>query len=157
MSTERDERRPYGAFRFTVVILAGPGGGEITGYCSDVSGLGSEINYSEYREGSALTNTVTKVPNTFKLDEVTLKRGLWGNVQLFAWLRLVREGAYSPRTVHITLHDEANQPAQHFVLLKAQPKKWVGPGLVAKGGGDCAMEELHLVHEGLEWDEATSA
>jgi hypothetical protein len=37
------------------------------------------------------------------------------------------------------------------VLTPAQPKKWVGPTLAAKGGGDVAMEELHLVAEGIEY------
>ena len=30
-------------------------------------------------------------------------------------------------------------------------KKWSGPTLAAKGGGEVAMEELHLVHEGIEY------
>jgi hypothetical protein len=30
--------------------------------------------------------------------------------------------------------------------------KWVGPALAAKGGGDVAMEELQLVHEGIDFE-----
>ena len=37
-----------------------------------------------------------------------------------------------------------------FKLINAQPKKWVGPTLAAKGGGEVAMEEIHLTHEGIE-------
>ena len=36
-------------------------------------------------------------------------------------------------------------------LRNVQPKKWIGPTLAAKGGGEVAMEELHLVHEGIEY------
>jgi phage tail-like protein len=36
-------------------------------------------------------------------------------------------------------------------LRNAQPKKWTGPTMAAKGGGEVAMEELHLVHEGIEY------
>ena len=38
-----------------------------------------------------------------------------------------------------------------FANRKAQPKKWTGPTLAAKGGGEVAMEELSLVHEGIEY------
>ncbi len=63
----------------------------------------------------------------------------------------MRDGAYAPTTVTITLLDEARQPVATWVLRNAQPKKWTGPTLAAKGGGEVAMEELHLVHEGIEY------
>ena len=47
--------------------------------------------------------------------------------------------------------DEARNEVAEIGLTNAQPKKWVGPTLAAKGGGEVAMEELHLVHEGLEY------
>jgi phage tail-like protein len=149
----REDLRPYGAFRFKVDFAAPRfGNGEqFDGHCSDVSGLGFEINYSEYRDGQEKTNTVRKVPNTFKVDEVTIKRGLLGSLEVYAWLAAVSRGEYQPRTVTISLYDEAGNPAATFKLTNAQPKKWVGPTLAAKGGGEVAMEELHLVHEGIEY------
>ena len=148
---ERDN--PYGAFKFNVEF--GPvsdGSSPILGGFSDVSGLGTEINYSEYREGMDLTNTVRKVPNTFKLDEVTLKRGLIGSTQIFDWFKAVREGHYLPRAVSIILLDEKGDPVLEILLTRAQPKKWVGPTLAAKGGGEVAMEELHIAHEGVTFE-----
>lgn len=149
MATQRDN--PYGAFNFMVQFGDVSGGGPIDGGFSDVSGLGNEINFSEYREGTAKVNTVTKVPNTNKLDEVTLKRGLVGSTDIFTWLSAVRDGAYQPRTVTIVMLDEARNEVLSLVLKNAQPKKWVGPTLAAKGGGEVAMEELHLVHEGIDY------
>jgi phage tail-like protein len=142
---------PYGAFKFRVEFGPVEGGGPINAGFSDVSGLGMEINYSEYREGTDLTNTVRKIPNTFKLDEVTLKRGLIGSTEIFAWIKAVRDGEYQPRSVTIVVLDEAGDPALELVLSRAQPKKWMGPTLAAKGGGEVVMEELHLVHEGIEY------
>ncbi|SHN83700.1 conserved hypothetical phage tail region protein [Geodermatophilus obscurus] len=144
-------QNPYGAFKFKVEFGPVDGGGAIDAGFSDVSGLGNEINYSEYREGTDLPNTVRKIPNTFKLDEVTLKRGLVGSTEIFAWIKAVREGRYQPRSVTIVVFDEAGDPALEIVLTRAQPKKWLGPTLAAKGGGEVAMEELHLVHEGIEY------
>ena len=51
----------------------------------------------------------------------------------------------------ITLLDEARNPVATWTLRNAQPKKWSGPTLSAKGGGEVSMEELHLVHEGIEY------
>ena len=145
---------PYGAFNYQVSLggTQGDGGdGTIIGGFSDVSGLGMEVSYSDYRNGNEKFNTTRKVPNTHKLDDVTLKRGLVGSDDLFAWLKGVRDGTADPRQLTITLLDEARQPVATWTLRNAQPKKWVGPTLAAKGGGEVAMEEMHLVHEGIEY------
>ena len=151
MPTFRDS--PYGAFNFLVTLGGAQGDGAegtIIGGFSDVSGLGVEISYSDYRNGNEMVNTVRKVPNTYKVDDVTLKRGMVGSDDLSAWLKTVRDGTADRRTVTITLLDEARNPVVRWKLSNAQPKKWTGPTLAAKGGGEVAMEELSLVHEGLE-------
>ena len=145
---------PYGAFNYLVSLGGSQGGGgegSIIGGFSDVSGLGMEVNYSEYRNGNEKFNTGRKVPNTHKIDDVTLKRGLVGGDDLFAWLKGVRDGVADPRQVTITLLDEAREPVATWALRNAQPKKWTGPTLAAKGGGEVAMEELHFVHEGIDY------
>jgi phage tail-like protein len=152
MATVRDN--PYGAFNFLVTLGGDQGDGsegKIIGGFSDCSGLGLDINYSEYRNGNDRVNTARKIPNTHKLDDVTLKRGLVGSVDLFTWISGVRDGTADPRQVTITLLDEARSPVASWKLHNAQPKKWVGPTLAAKGGGEVAMEELHLVHEGVDY------
>jgi phage tail-like protein len=152
MATFRDN--PYGAFNFIVALggAQGDGGeGSIIGGFSDASGLGLDISYSEYRNGNEKFNTVRKVPNTHKIDDVTLKRGLVGSTDLFEWIKTVRDGTADPRSVTITMMDEARNPVVTFTLRNAQPKKYTGPTLAAKGGGEVAMEELHLVHEGIEF------
>jgi len=152
MATFRNN--PYGPFNY-IVALGGDTGdgslGEVVGGFSDVSGLGNEINYSEYRNGNEQFNTSRKVPNTYKQDDVTLKRGLIGSLDLFQWLKAVREGEYQPRQITITLLDEARRPVAAWRIRNAQPKKWTGPTLAAKGAGEVAMEELTLVHEGIDY------
>jgi phage tail-like protein len=151
MATLRDN--PYGAFNYLVSIGGAQGDGSegtIVGGFSDVSGLGYEVSYSDYRNGNDKVNTVRHIPNTFKNDEITLKRGLIGSDDLYAWLKGVRDGKADPRSVTVTLMDEARSPVMTFKLHNAQPKKWTGPTLAAKGGGEVAMEEIHLVHEGID-------
>jgi phage tail-like protein len=152
MPVQRDN--PYGAFNFLVTLGGDQGTGElgnIVGGFSDVSGLGFEVQYAEYRNGNEKVNTVRKVQNSFKVDDVVLKRGLVGSADLFTWLKSVREGDIDPRPVTITLLDEARNTVGTWKLLKAQPKKYTGPTLAAKGGTEVAMEEMTLCHEGIEY------
>jgi phage tail-like protein len=150
VATNRDNL--YGAFNFKVEFADVSGGGVIEAGFSDVSGLGNEIDYSEYRAGTDKTDTMRKVPHTVKLDEVTLKRGLVGSTDIIEWITAVREGAYQPRRVTIVMLDEARNEVRRIVLRNAQPTKWLGPTLAAKGGGEVAIEELQLVHEGIEYE-----
>lgn len=144
MATYRDN--PYGAFNFIVALGDGTESETVGGF-SDVSGLGREVNYSEYRNGNESFNTVRKIANTYKSDDITLKRGLVGSLNLFAWLKAAGDGAHDPRLVTITMLDEARNTVMSWELRNAQPKKWTGPTLAAKGGGETAMEELSLVCE----------
>ncbi|GIM94229.1 phage tail protein [Paractinoplanes toevensis] len=143
---------PYSAFKFMVKL--GQAGGEetIAGGFSDVSGLGNEVKFAEYRNGNDKENHVRKVANTNSTDDVTLKRGVIGDLRLFEWLQATREGRFDPRTVQVILHDEAGAPVCAWTLKFAQPKKWVGPTLAGKGGGEVAMEELHLVAERVDFE-----
>jgi phage tail-like protein len=143
---------PYGAFNFMVQLGNTGGQDEIAAGFSDVSGLGNEVKYSEYRNGNDKANHVRKVPNTNTTDDVTLKRGLIGDLRLFDWLKSTRDGDFSPQTVTITLLDERRTAVCRWILQSAQPKKWVGPTLAAKGGGEVAMEELHLVAEQVDFE-----
>ncbi|WP_437640274.1 phage tail protein [Sorangium sp. So ce854] len=153
MATFREN--PYGAFNYIVTLGGSQGDGSlgtVIGGFSDVSGLGFEVSYSDYRNGNERFNTTRKIPNTYKSDDITLKRGLVGSTDLFDWLKTVRDGTADARTVTIQLLDEARNAVATWKLRRAQPKKWSGPTLAAKGGGEVAMEELHLVHEGIDYE-----
>jgi phage tail-like protein len=142
---------PYGAFNFMVKLGNAGGDDRIVGGFSDVSGLGNEVKYSEYRNGNDGENHVRKVPNVNSTCDVTLKRGVISDLGMFTWLKNTREGTFDPRTVTVTLLDEGRSPVCSWILQQAQPKKWVGPTLTAKGGGEVAMEELHLVAERIDF------
>ncbi len=143
MATVRDN--PYGAFNFLVDLGTGQ---DVAGF-SEVTGLGMEIAYLEYRAGSDKRNTVRKIPGLHKVGDVTLKRGLAGSTDLFEWIRAVRDGALDRRNVTITLLDEARDPVIVWRLRNAWPTKWDGPTLNAEGS-DVAIETLTLTHEGIE-------
>jgi phage tail-like protein len=141
---------PYGAFNFLVNIGGDIGPEEPLGGFSDVSGLSTDIQVAEYRNGNDPENHVHKIPGVHKVADVTLKRGVVNSQDLWDWIDDVRvNGVNAQRQVVITLRDEAGADVQSWTLRGVIPLKWTGPTLAAKGGGDAAMEELVLSAEGL--------
>jgi phage tail-like protein len=143
---------PYGAFNFTVRLGTFGGEDQIVGGFSEVSGLANEVKYSEYRNGNDKENHVRKIANIETVDNVTLKRGVIGDLRLFSWLKSTREGAHNPQTVIITLLDEERTPVCRWTLTNAQAQRYIASTLAAKGGGEVAMEELHLVAERIDFE-----
>jgi phage tail-like protein len=144
-------RPPYGAFNFMVRLGNTGGEDQPAGGFAECQGLSNTVKFSEYRNGNDPENHVRKVPNINTTEDVTLKRGVIGDRRLFDWLKATRRGSYLPQTVTITLLDEKHSRVCQWVLTNAQPMKWVGPSLAAKGGGDSvAMEELTIVAEKVD-------
>jgi phage tail-like protein len=141
---------PYGQFNFIVKLGEAGGEDQVVGGFSDFSGAGNEVKFSEYRNGNDKENHVRKIANLNTTNDVTLKRGVIGDLRLFEWLRATREGNHDPRTVTVTLLDEARAEVCQWILRRAQPKKWLAPTLAAKGS-ESAMEELGLVAEQIDF------
>ncbi|HEU0054907.1 MAG TPA: phage tail protein [Longimicrobium sp.] len=149
MAVERD--RPYSQFNFRVVIENGPDAASTRAAFQEVSGLGLEITVAEYRAGNSKVNSTTKVTGTFKTPDVTLKRGVIGDLEtLYNWINEVRLGSQTAlRTVTIELQSEDHtQTVQSWKLTNARPIKYTGPGLNGKGT-DVAIEELVLASENI--------
>ena len=97
-------------------------------------------------------NHPRKITGVYKVTDIVLKRGVVDSAGLSSWINGVRNGSMPAAacTVLITLRDPTSRPTQRWKLHSATPKHWAGPALSAKGGGDVAMEELTLAHDGLE-------
>jgi phage tail-like protein len=149
MATER-EGVPYSQFNFQVTI-GDEGPDRPQAGFQEISGLGMEINVAEYRAGNSLENSPVKVTGTYKVPDVTLKRGVMGYLDLYRWLDEVRNGAQDQlRTVKIDLMSEDRATvAMSWKLFKARPIKYTAPGLNGKGT-DVAVEELVLASERIE-------
>lgn len=143
---------PYGAFNY-LVNLNDRDATSVLGGFSEVSGLGTEIQMAEYRNGNDRENHVRKVPGLHTVSDVTCKRGIVNSQDLWDWINDTRVSGYAAkREVVVTLLDEAGTPVQVWKLRGVSPSKWTGPTLSAKGGGDVAMEELVLSAEALEFE-----
>lgn len=149
MATER-EALPYSQFNFLVTIGDDQPDRAQAGF-QEVSGLGMEINVAEYRAGNTNDNTPIKITGTYKVPDITLKRGLMGYLDLYGWLNTVRDGSQTDlRTVKIDLlSEDRSTVALTWKLLLARPIKYTGPSLNGKGT-DVAIEELVLASQRIE-------
>jgi phage tail-like protein len=139
--------RPYSQFNFLVNLGTGDTDSPQAGF-QEVSGLGLEITVAEYRNGNEKDNAPRKITGTYKVPDVTLKRGVIGSLDLYEWLNEVRDGSQDAlRTVSIQLQSEDHTTvAQEWQLSSARPIKYTGPSLNGKGT-DVAVEELVLACE----------
>ena len=146
----REREYPYSQFNF-LVSWDGLNENSVHAGFQEVSGLGLEMTVAEYRAGNWSENSSRKVNTTYKVPDVTLKRGVLGALDLYAWLDAVRNGSEGQlKTVTIRLRTEdRTADAMTWKLLRARPMKYTGPSLNGKGT-DLAIEELVLSSERIE-------
>ncbi|MDK2743746.1 MAG: phage tail protein [Nitrospira sp.] len=144
--------RPYGQFNFLIDLGNGNTQGPQAGF-QEVSNIGMEAVVVEYRNGNSKENNVMKLTGMNKTSDVTLKRGIIGSLDLYAWLDQIRNGDQNAvRTVTIQLQNEnRTDVVQTWKLLRARIIKHTSGPLNAKGT-DVAMEELVLAYERLEME-----
>jgi phage tail-like protein len=134
---------PYSQFNFQIEI-----DGVTKAGFSEVSGLTTDTNIIEYREGDEIT-TVRKLPGLMKYTNIVLKRGWTADQSLWAWRKLVIDGSTQRTSGAIVLLDEARKPALRWNFREGWPSKWEGPALNAKTS-EAAIETLEIAHEGIE-------
>ena len=139
---------PYSALNFQVVVTGVFDDGQtVRGSFAEVSGLDAEISPIEYRNGSEDT-TVRKLPGLKKFSNITLKRGVIGDLAFWTWIKSVLDGNLQRVDGTITLLDENRQPVMQWKFRRAWPCRWTGPTLNAKNN-EVALETLEICHEGL--------
>lgn len=114
---------------------------------SEVTGLNTETNVIEYREG---TDPITprKLPGLTKNSNITLKRGVSLDKDLFTWRKTVLDGDIRRANVSIVLLDEKKTEMVRWNLVEAWPSKYVVPDMKANAN-EMAIETLEITHEGV--------
>ena len=106
MAVQRD--RPYPGFNFLVDLGSGKTDGPAAGF-RECSSIGLELCVVEYRNGNEKENNARKLTGLARVPDVTLRRGIIGSLDLWAWIKQVRNGDVGAlRTVTISLMDEAH-------------------------------------------------
>jgi phage tail-like protein len=152
----QSRNNPYAAFNFVV----SQDGTDLGGFM-EVSGLDVENAVIEYREGSDQKSGafVRKLPGMERYPNVTLRRGITGNLQLWNNLRKpIRDATSGPEfgkvgsatpSLKVDLQDEKHAVVQSWTLQNAWVSKLSGPSLNAKGN-EIAIESIEVVCERIE-------
>ena len=147
--TYRDD--PYGGYNFQILVNGiSDDGTAVKGSFSEVSGLETEMTPIEYRNGSE-DITVRKLPGLKKFTNITLKRGIIGDLALWNWILAGMKGQVDRKEGSILLLDENRQEVMRWNFKRGWPCKWTGPGLNATGN-EVATETLEICHESLDID-----
>lgn len=158
------------SFRFEVTLTDSPGGpsaasaGSVrngstlgNGSFQECSGLDLEADVREYLEGGRNDGVIRRVGRV-KLQPLVLKRGMFAkspgqqvDSALWEWLQDMVRGNAPARRIDGTVHVFASRqddPLATWRFVRGLPSKITGPALNARSG-EIAIEELHIVHEGL--------
>lgn len=116
---------------------------------SEVSGLTSEAELIEYRDGASPEFSKIKMTGLRKYSNLTLKRGIApADNEFFAWLNEVKMNKPERRNITVKLLNEEHAPVMVWKIKNAFPIKVEGPSLKADGN-EVAIESIELAHEGL--------
>jgi phage tail-like protein len=146
MTTVVDTARedPLVGFHFMVDIQ-----GQVTGYFTECSGLGSETETIEHKvvnEGGV--EVVMKIPGRLKWENIVLKRGITSDMQIWTWRAMVENGKVGEARSDgsIVMFDQGLAEVARWNFQNAWPVKVTGPS-VKSDGNEIGVEELTIAHE----------
>jgi phage tail-like protein len=126
--------------------------GVITGYFTEVSGLGSEHEIIEHKVVNEKgQEVVMKIPGRLKWENITLKRGITSSMDIWDWRKQVEDGDVqgARKNGSIVMYDQSYSQVARWNFANAWPSKITGPSLNAQNN-EFGIEEMVIVHEGIE-------
>ncbi len=137
---------PYQSFLFGIKIDK-----VSNAYFMEISGVGSETEVIDHKVvGEKGQDAVRKIPGRLKWGDITLKRGITGNLDFWDWFKLVESGKIDEnrRDGTITMYNQAGEAVAEWTFDKAWPSKISGPS-IKSDTGQIGVEDMPLVHEGV--------
>jgi phage tail-like protein len=124
--------------------------GPITGFFTEVSGLGSEHEVVETKLSQGTVEFVRKQPGRLKWGDITLKRGLTANMDMWTWRKQVEDGDVIGARMNgsIMMFDQEGTPVAQWDFTAGWPSKITGPA-PKSDANEVGIEELTVVHEGI--------
>lgn len=140
---------PFTSFNFSVEITKV---GEADRLCSaafaECDGLEMTMDVKTIREGGN-NNKQIRLTGAYSYGQVTLKRGMTANFDLWDWVTTVgRDPKLRADAEVVLLAADGQTVRASFVLSRCVPVKLKAPPLNAKDG-TIAIEELQLAYESL--------
>jgi phage tail-like protein len=135
---------PYRGFKFKVQI-----DGITKAGFREVSGLDAGTDAVDYREGDG--TTMRKLAGLQKFSNLTLKRGITQDQDLWKWRSMIMDGKIkdSRKNGQIILLDDEGNEAAEWTFTDGWPTKWTGPTFNATAN-EVAIDTLEITHEGLK-------
>ena len=151
MSNSANEtiKYPFTAFNFAVEInVEGVAERVCDASFAECDGLEMTMDVKTIREGGNNGKEI-RLTGGFKYGQVTMKRGMTSNFELWDWfnLTLANPALRGEAQVVLFANDGVTVRAR-FLLSRCVPVKLKSPPLNAKDGG-VAIEELQLAYETL--------
>lgn len=138
---------PLVSAHFEIVV------GKLSGYFTECSGLGSESEVIDHKimATGAKETIIRKVPGRLKWGDVTLKRGITANMDMWDWRKQVEQGKVDEARLDgsILMYDQNLNLVAQWDFVKGWPSKISGPSLKSDDNS-IGVEEVTLVHEGIK-------
>lgn len=143
---ERED--PLVAFKFGLEIE-----GKLSGFFATVSGIGSQSEVIENKISNPETGEtiIQKIPGRLAWTDVTLRRGVTSNVDVWDWRQAVVQGKIEDARTNcsIVAYNQGNEEIARWNFENAWPSRVTGPEMDA-GSQTYMIEEITIVHEGME-------
>ncbi|MFN8375297.1 MAG: phage tail protein [Anaerolineae bacterium] len=137
---------PLVSFHFAIEVQ-----GKISGYFTECGGLGSEHEIIEHKiVDTKGREIVQKIPGRMKWQDISLKRGITKEMDIWKWRKQVEDGDVegARRNGSIVMFDQGLKEVARWNFERAWPTKVTGPSLQADSNA-FGVEEMTLVHEGI--------
>jgi phage tail-like protein len=119
----------------------------VLGGFSECTGLEMSLKVEEYNEGGR-NGTVLKFPTRVSWTNLSLRRGVTANTELWDWHYSFVQGRGKRRDGIIVLQNALHVPVTTWHFKRGLPVKWTGPAMHASQN-NVAIETLEIAHEGL--------
>jgi phage tail-like protein len=140
------QRDPLVGFHYAIEVQ-----GVINGYFTECSGIGSEHEVIEHKiVDEKGRESIHKIPGRLKWENVSLKRGITSNMDIWDWRDQVVEGDVdgARRNGSIVMFNQKLDEVARWNFENAWPIKVSGPSMKADSN-EFGIEEVVITHEGL--------
>ncbi len=127
-------------------------GGKVKGYFTECSGLGSENEVIDHKVVTeAGQEVIQKLPGRLKWNDVTLKRGITAQMDIWDWRAMVEKGDLNTARTNasIVMYSRDMSPVARWDLTNAWPSKVTGP-TQKSDSNEFGVEEIVIVAEGYD-------
>lgn len=138
------DENPLVGFHFAIDIQ-----GVINGFFTECSGLGSEHEIIEHKVvNQNAQEIVQKIPGRLKWENITLKRGITSNMDIWKWRKQVEDGDVkgARKNGSIIMYDQGLTEVARWNFERAWPVKVTGPQ-PKSDSNEVGIEELTITHE----------